>query len=198
MSATIKKKVPKGAMERIDELEKLVPNLITAINEAVSKLDARLNDLSEVVEVIGDKTGREEVVKLLGERREQRDRDNAAKAQEALQKAVEAGVAVAVETVEEKSLLVGVEYDTEGKPVPPARVQLMFNQIKPEVREKLLGKAPGTKVDTPSGGTFEVLEIFNIVDQTTVQATPAATQEPVPEAPPPAPEAVADTNQAGA
>lgn len=198
MVEPIKRKVPKGALERIDELEKLIPNLLSSINEALLRVDNRVSELADVIEVIGDKIGKEEVLKLLQERREARDMDNAVKAQEALQKAVEAGVAVAVDTVSEKSLVVGVEYDKDGKAIPPARVQLMFTQIKPEVREKLAGNGPGTKVETPAGGTFEVLEVYNLVDQAakTDQApTPAA---PTPTAPTPTTETVTDTASVGA
>lgn len=163
MVQPIKKKAPKGALERIEDLEKTIPSIVSAINEALVRADNRSTELSEVVDTLIELAGRETVTAAINSAREKRDRERAAAAEQALSDAIGRGEIASTDSVAENCLIAGVEYDKEGAPIPPGRVQVMTNQVVETVRTQILGKGPGTKADTPNGGTFEVTDIYAFV-----------------------------------
>lgn len=168
----IKKQVAKGAIERISEIEQSLPGLINAVNQGFVEFNSRVAGLAEVVEALVQKLGPEEVQSILAARRTERDQQRVEQAKQWLAQQVEAGSLAPAEAVTERSLLVGVETDAEGNAVPPGRIQLTIDRVNTEIRELLMGKPAGTKIQTPGGTTFEVLEVYNITESThTAEAT---------------------------
>lgn len=161
---SIKKQVSKGALERIDEIEQSLPGLINAVNQGFVEFNSRVAGIAEVLEAVVQKLGPEEVQNILSARRAEKDAERVQKAKEWIEQQVIAGALAPADAVTERSLLVGVETGTDGTPVPPGRVQLTMDRVNPEVRNLLLGKPAGTKIQTPGDTTFEVLEVYNITE----------------------------------
>lgn len=161
MSATIKNKLSKnkGALERIEDLEKIIPNIASSVNQGFTEMDQQLSGLTELVQAILTKVGPEEVQAIVRESRLAQRRAEVAQATEQIAKAVADGKLLVVDTIQDGDLVVGVETDVDGNVLGVGRVQLPTDKIRPELLEKLLGQPVGTRLDTP-GGVFEVQEIY--------------------------------------
>ena len=160
------RKQVKTALERIDLLEKGMERMAMLFDMVINQANQRISVVSETVEALSKITGPEAVAQVIVEDRKRKSEEAAAAAKKALDEAVAAGNLVAVETCSEKSLIIGVEKDKDGNLVGPERFQLHFSQIKPEFQEQLLGKGLGTKLTTETGGSVEVLELYDPVEKT--------------------------------
>jgi hypothetical protein len=94
-----------------------------------------------------------------------------------VQQLLDQGILVKAEKVSERSLLVGQETTkgTEEKPAEvifPGRQQLMFGQIRPDLKDKVLGATVGFQIDTPAGNVFTLQEIYDVTEK---KADPAPT-----------------------
>lgn len=141
----------KSALEHIGEAERVIPELIARINQAFMQIEQRLDNYGEAIDALVELAGGKGVVDSVIQRQ------RSAQATERLNVALKAGTLVAAEKVSERSVIVGSEFDSDGKPVPPGRVQVAFESIKPEYREKLLGQGIGFAFDivgddTEAGG----------------------------------------------
>jgi hypothetical protein len=172
------RKQVKSALERIEALEQTTNQIVMGVNEALNSQGGRLEGVANIVEAVVELFGAEVVdakIKEIADRKTLQNMENA-------KKALEAGVAdgrlVKADAISEKSLVVGRETKADGEVIFPGRVQLTFNGIRPEFQEKLKGQAPGFTVETPAGGKFEVLEVYDIIEKAPeAPAAEAATPE---------------------
>lgn len=162
-SGQAKAKVVRGALERITALEGDFQRFIQALQEVLEKnfqsLNERVTALEEVAQALVDLADKDKVKAQIEANRLKRVEIQAATARTLLNKAVEQGLYVATDTITDKTLLVGIEKDKEGKVLPPSRVQVPFDNLKPEYQVELLNKGPGAVVNTDTG-TFEVTEVY--------------------------------------
>lgn len=151
----------RSALDRIDAVESTINELVSSLNGVIQQLNARLADMSEKLQAVTDVVGVENVTKALDALAQAKAEKQLASAKEALNDALTKGHLVPAATIGENSLVVGREFDKDGNLIPPGRIQLTFSGIKAEFQEKLKGQGFGFTVDTPTGGKFEVLEVYD-------------------------------------
>lgn len=161
MNAPIKKKAPVGAFDRIAALERTCQQLVQSLNMLINQANERLSATAEVLNAVVKKLGPEEVQKLVEEERAAQEAARIAAAEQYIKDCVTKGTLVPSESMSDKSTIVGVELTPEGTPVPPGRIQIPFTSVVPDLQKQLLGKGPGTKVETQGGTTFEILEVYD-------------------------------------
>lgn len=179
----ISKALPKGALERIKDLEGQNQVLTQSFYELINQSNQRFNQNAEVLNALVELTGKDAVQAKLEELRKQRDADRVAAAEAQIKSQLEAGTLEPTDVITDVSTIVGVEYDKEGTPVPPGRIQVPFLSVLPQLQEKLLGKGPGERVETAVGTLFEVLEIYNAVVPPPAPVIDVADEETSPEVP---------------
>lgn len=188
MVQQIKKKIAKGAIDRIDDIEATIPNLINAFNQGFASIDQRVGSLTELLEALVEIVGAAEVKAAIEKRRLADAHAQADRARVWLQQELAAGRLEQVETVfdSENCVVVGVETSPEGAQLGAGRTQLSVDRIIPEVRAALIGNPVGTRVKTP-GGFLEVLEIYERKEVPAelaplpAEVSPVAPTEPVAE-----------------
>lgn len=169
----------RNALQRIEQLEQDLMNLAQGAQNGLNSLQTRINQSAEILDAVVGVLGKETVEAAVEQARAQVREDNAKAAKEALEAALKDGKLAAVPGdvgAGDKSILTGVEYDKDGKPVHPGYVQLAFASVKPEYQEKLRGKGVGFKFETEVG-SFEVTGVYDHVTQPEPEEAPA--QEPV-------------------
>lgn len=159
----------KGALERIEQLENDFPNLVEAMNSVLNQMSAKTTAVEEILEAVVREIGSEKIADLIVTIRKEKMAAEVAQAKAAIEKALAEGSIEPAEMVSERSLIVGKEVDKDGKQVGPEQVQLPYFQVKPEFQDKLLGQGVGYKMETSTGGTFEVLGIYNVVERKIIQ-----------------------------
>lgn len=165
----------KTALERIESLEINMGSIIQATNQVLNQVNARLSTIEETLAALVIEIGPDQVQARVDALRTEAAEARMKAAKDALDKATAAGDVVKSEAITEKSLIVGVEKDKDGKVIVPGRVQLTYTGVKPEFQTQLLGKGIGTIVKTTPGGTFEVTEVYDIVEKAPeAEATPAS------------------------
>jgi hypothetical protein len=161
----------RNALQRVEEIERVIPNIIGAVNEGLGKLQQQVSALAEIAEAVTEELGTEAINARVVANRKVKDASKTAAEQEAIAKAVAAGELVPAEAIAESSLMVFTEFDKDGKELEVgSRVQFSFMQLKPEFRAEVLGKKVGEKILVPEGHSFEVKSIFTIVPKTEAQA----------------------------
>ncbi|HVT63203.1 MAG TPA: hypothetical protein VHD33_06950, partial [Legionellaceae bacterium] len=88
---------------------------------------------------------------------------NSAAMKDALEKQLAEGGVKVSEVVGELSIIVGSEVDKDGNQIPPARAQVLFAQLTPELAALMLGKKVGDVVETPVGSKFTISELYDMV-----------------------------------
>lgn len=153
-----------GVVERVAQLEKTVGAIISGLNNELTRIGRATADISQVIDAVVDVVGQQRVQEQLDANQIKAKEEQAKAESEQLAKLLEAGSITTAETASESCLLVGVEYTSDGKPIPPGRLQLAFGQLASEQMKKdCLGKKVGDKIDVPGGGVFEILEIYEKV-----------------------------------
>ncbi len=175
MAKDIGKSKAKSALERIADLEQALQNILEAINKMFEQQHSRIGAVEQVVEAIGREVVEynfQVTIQAIG-------LDKATQAAETakanLKKALEDGVIVVSEIVGEKSVICGVETNKDGEVIPPGYLQVTYDSLRPEVKEKAMGQAVGAKVELPAGGTYEIQAVYDIVEK----SEEAAVQEDV-------------------
>jgi hypothetical protein len=161
--AQLAQKNSRNAIQRVEELEKLVPQVISATNNAVQQIQVQLSGAVEILDAVIQALGVETIEKIVTENRTRRADEQNAKTREQIDGLVAQGVLVAGDKVSEQSLVVFKEFNKEGVE-QVARLQHVFKQLQEEFKPQLLGAAVGAKVTAATGSSFEVLEIYEIVE----------------------------------
>lgn len=169
------RKKTKDALSRIQALEESIPQIIQGVNGAFGRMGAQVNHLQEVLDAIGEVVGEDAVQNALSDMRLRRAVKEAEEQKAAVDASLKNGDLKVVEVIGEKSLVVGVENDKDGKAIGAGRVQFYFTTARPEFQEKLLGKGVGTTLDLPTGGKFVAQEIYDSVEKAPVTEATEAT-----------------------
>lgn len=174
----------RNALERISGLENDFARLVQGVQAAVNEINQKLNTISEVLDAVVTLNGAEKVQQQMADTRRQRAEERAKASKDALDNALLEGTIEQIEKIEDGATITGVEYDKEGKPLPPGYVQLPFDTVKPEFKEKMLGQGVGFKFETEPGGTFEVTGVYKSVPQSEApDETPSDLEETGDESP---------------
>jgi len=169
----------KNAIERLDAIEQSITQVIAAVNQSLGNMNQQISGAVEVLDAAVQLLGVEAVQTQVVQNRRDRLKEEADRQAAQVEELKKQGLIVAADKVGEKSLLVGREFgkptevtdeqgQTQTKPgevIWPGRSQLRFAQIAKEIGEKMLGQPVGFQVDTPQGGKWEILEIYEIVEK---------------------------------
>lgn len=159
-----------NALERLDQLEKTVGNIVGAVNNSLGQVSQQLSGITEVLDAVVQTLGADTIQKLMAESRAAKAEEQAREEEAALKALVERGDVQAVEKVTEKSVVVGRETNADGTVRTPGRAQVAFARIDPAFQASFLGQSVGFTLDLPNGGKFEVLGVYEVVEKS---ATPA-------------------------
>ena len=167
-------KKPVLIMDRVKELEELTNGLAGYTQKEVEALKAGVAQMVEFLQALVQVTGQETAVQAqIKANRLKRDTERAERDQKMIASLVEAGVLVATESVTEKSILVGREFNKEGELLGGGRAQVPFSQFGEDMKSKVLGQGIGFVLEAPEG-RFEVVEIYEQAAPKLPQVAPAA------------------------
>jgi hypothetical protein len=185
MDTRVLEKKTRNALDRLDELEKALPQIVSGVNNSLSQLNNQLQGMTEIMDVLIENVGQEKVTAALAANRQKRSEDQAAAEKKSVDEALLSGTLENATEISEKTIVVGREFDKDGVVRIPGRVQVQFSRVSPEFQEKLKGQKPGFSFEIPStGGKFEVDEIYDVVPPVVPAPAPvAAAPVAAPEAP---------------
>ncbi len=161
---------------RLDGLEQNFTRFLIGVNNRVQNHEQRLSNLEEKVEALIELNGPVEVEAAVNRLRLERSRAEVAIEKAKLDEAIADGYVMAVEKVEERSLVVGRYLDETGTVVEPGRLQIPVPTVKAEFKDQLIGASVGAVIDLQNGTKFELTEIYN-VDEAKAQEVAAAKQK---------------------
>jgi hypothetical protein len=154
-----------NALERLDQVEKTVGNIVGAVNNSLGQVSQQLSGITEVLDAVVQTLGAETIQKLMTESRQAKAEAQAQAEEAALKELLAKGDIKATEKISEKSIVVGRETAKDGTVRIPGRAQVAFARIDPNFQSAFLGQGPGFSLDLPNGGKFEVLEVFEVVEK---------------------------------
>lgn len=164
--------------KQLKELQGFMGQLVNSVNQTLNQqvgpLLGRLNDVEEILSVLVEDYGAEEVNAAIAGRRAKKLEGDIATAKANIADGVAKGFLIPSEVVTEKSLVVGFESDANDVPQNPPWASLLFAQLREDLKPTFVGAAVGTKVANGSG-FFNITEIY-VVDEE--RAREAATQPP--------------------
>jgi len=163
-----------NALERLDQLEKTIPQIVAAVNQSVGQIQGQLSSAVEVLDAVVQTLGSDTIEKLILDSRKKKAEEQSDKEKQALAELVTQGAIVPANVVTEKSIIVGVETDKDGVVRVPGRAQVAFQRVDPQFQQGLLGQAVGFKLTLPNGGTFEVTELYEVAPPKASDAAEAA------------------------
>ncbi len=163
MGSGIQKKMTKSALERIKGLEDSLQQTVQAVNQTLNLIDRRFAEIEEVLAAV--KALNPAVENEISRARQARRDAHTEAARKALEAGVASGDIAVVEAISDKSVIVGHERNADGTDKEQARSQILFSTVKPEFQEQLRGKGIGTTITGTDGGTFEVLEVYDLVEK---------------------------------
>lgn len=153
--------------ERIEELENKV-RLLEQLAEKHTKeflLSRQYTAaLSEILNAMTEtKTlDAKELTSFITKRKEEQAKAELEKQKEQLKEAVSKGLYAFADEVEEDSVLVGKEFNKEGK-VSKEWSLTFYQDIDASLKEKVLGKKVGDVIDTFNNEKYEITEIYSRV-----------------------------------
>jgi hypothetical protein len=152
----------RNALERIDALENMFPNLIQALGRQIDSVKNKQNFLDELMDAIIGTVGAEKVAESLKDSRLQRALKEAESQKESTAKAVAEGKLKTAEIVGDNSVIVISSNNTAtGESVGAGWFRFHVSEIKPEVKAMLVGQSVGFE-GTEGGNTFKLLEIYDV------------------------------------
>lgn len=166
-----------NALDRLDQIEKVLPELISGINNSFGQLSQQINAQGELLEAIVGLLGKETVESSLKENRERKATELMESEKKALEELKAAGAIAVVEKVTEKSIIVGREYNSDGSLRHPGRAQVAYARVDANFKDKLLGQAAGFVMELPNSGKFEILEVCEVIQKPDAPALPEAAAE---------------------
>jgi len=168
-----------NALERLEVLERTVNSIGSATNNNINQIGGMTEVLDAVVQILGV----EAIQKVLSENRVAMAEAQSKAEEEALKELLSKGDIAESEKISDKSIVVGKETNPDGTVRPPGRAQVAFARIDPTFQEQFLGKSAGFVLDLPTGGKFEVLSVYDVVEKAETPVIPApVTTEPTAEA----------------
>lgn len=175
--------VIKPALERIEELERRSEallsnqqNMMEAVNRALSVTQDRIEVMERLCNAFGEILGQEKVQEVVTKHIEEQAFARAEVEKKAIADGVDSGALKPREDITANSVITGREILKNGDIRKPGWQQLLVNQAREEIRALLVGKKVGDKIDVPAG-QFEILEIYDIVEQAVAPASAPSPEE---------------------
>jgi CRISPR/Cas system-associated exonuclease Cas4 (RecB family) len=169
----------KAILARIEDLENGLQSLMEGLEAVLGKRDNSFRSLDEIVRAVVDILGEDKVVEAINASRAAKAEGAAKAAFDALEASKANGVAVAVDVISDKSILVVEQYNADGTPDVPAKVPVAVSSA-PELFADGFGKGIGTRIERENGYLI-VTEIYNIdevrVTQVEAESLEKAAQE---------------------
>lgn len=183
-----------NALDRLDELEKALPNIVAGTNNALQNLQNQHQTVTEILDALIEILGPQNVQNIMAANRQKRAEDQAAAEKKGIEDALAKGQIKVAEVISEPTIIVGEEFNKEGVSNVPGRVQVSFLRVAKDFQDQIRGKGVGVSFDIPqTGGKFVVKEIYDVVppeQQPKPEVPAAAAPEAAPaEAPAAAPAA---------
>lgn len=152
----------KGLEQRMKEIETGFAQIITGVDRRFGQVGQMLGQNSELLEALLEHVGADAVNDIVERKRMERAEANTAAEKKALEDAMNDGFVTVADAIAEDSFIVGYETLASGKPLGTGRQQVAFESLSEAYKEQLLGKGVGEVVKTPTGGTFEVKEVYKL------------------------------------
>jgi hypothetical protein len=176
----------KSSLDRIDDLEKLLEEqnkslkqVVTAVNGSLGQLNRSLEETKEMLNAVIGILGPDQVHKEVEANRLLALQKQVEETKSSIVKALEAGDIVAAEVASDNSFVAGVELKADGTAIPPGWSFVPMQKIEEEFRLQLVGKGVGHKISTKEGGSFELLEIYDMAEKKVEPAIPVPAQATV-------------------
>lgn len=157
------RKALKAPLIRIEKLENDLPQILQTVQQGFGIVDQKVRTVEEIVNALVSIIGLDKVQETVDANRNAQLQKESDAEEQGLNLAKDKGMIAVADEISDRSVIVGHEVDAEGKVLPPGRAQLLFAQVKEELRAELLGKKVGESIATPVGGQFIVDEIWDIV-----------------------------------
>jgi hypothetical protein len=188
--------------KQLAEVRKVGPAILQTVNNEYKNLShgiaQRLSRIDEVLTVLVEEIGVEEVNARIEARRLKAQMEEAERSKQAIAEGLQKGLLEVAFQVAEDSLIVGFETNADGTQASPAFSSLPFAQLQPHLKASFLNTKAGDVVGLPDGGTFTIDDIYKIQREKIEAAAAAereqtlkAMSEPPPEVLEPAAEAAA-------
>jgi hypothetical protein len=169
-----------NTIERVTQLEKVIESIIPAINKTFSNTNQQISEAVEVLDAVVKTLGPATIEVAMVEERKAKATQEMERQKNELSVALAEGSLVSVDKVTEKSLIVGKETNPDGNIRHPGRVQVVYSRVEADFQAKLLGQAVGYVLELPTGGKFEVVEVFEEVTKSVAPPASQAVVEAVP------------------
>jgi len=176
--ANLAQKNARNAMQRVEALEKIIPNIISATNQSLNQLQQQLAQSVEIMDALIQILGEETVGKVMQENRQFRNQKALEEAKARVAAEVDSGALKPAETVGPNSRIVFQELDANGKALEPGRAEFDVSKMLEPFRTEVQGKKAGDSIKTPAGNTFEIQEVYdNVEKKADVLVGPTSTTE---------------------
>lgn len=171
--ARVNAKRTANALDRLEQVEKTLTNVVSAVNGTVGNINQQLTSQGEVLQAVVTMLGRDAVEKTIKDAREAAATASMEAEKRALEELRLRGDVVTMEFVTDKAIIVGREYMPDGTVRHPGRAQVAFQRVDPQFQPKLLGQVVGFLMELPNGGKFEIVEVLQVVEKDEEVAPPA-------------------------
>lgn len=167
----------KTSSERLDSLEQLLQAVINGTNTALNQLNQKVSEtitkthaVGALVNALVELAGQEAVDAKVLEHSRKAAEQQAAQEKAEIQMLVAEGRLTKAEVVGDKSVITGAEKSSTGEVKHPGYARAELSRLTPEVQSLLKGKKVGDSVPLPNDvGSFEIAEIFDIVEKVPAQ-----------------------------
>lgn len=179
MDTRVLQKKTANALDRLDELEKALPNIVAGVNNSLQQAQQQLQAQSEILDAVIQALGMDTIQNIMAQNRVARAEAQMEADKKGIADALAAGQIKPGTEVSDVSIIVGKEIGTDGTVRTPGRVQLPFIRVGEQFKALLKGKKVGESIDLPNGsGKFEVTELYDVVPPELQPKAPAAEAAP--------------------
>lgn len=169
------------AMEKqLADVRKIGPAILQKLtgdmNQLAQAVSQRLNSIEEVLAVLVEEVGAEEVESRIQARRLKARIADVERSKQAIADGFSKGLLSEVPAVAEDTLIVGFETDAGGAQQNPPFSSLPFAQLQPSLKDKFLNAKVGDRIEIDDGGTFTIEALYKI-EKDKIEAVAAAERE---------------------
>lgn len=172
----------RSVSQRVDALEETIARALMGVNQRFQAVERQVGEFREgfagLIEMEGVSGALDE---FINQKRLQAMRNQAAAEKASLDAGIADGYVYAVETVTDKSIIVGRFVDAQGVVQEPGRYQLITPNLGKEYRDLVIGQKVGFVLPMvtdgqPNGTTFNLDEVYEVNEEkyAKVQADKAA------------------------
>ena len=165
-------------LQRVENHDKLLKVLQDNADNVLSSFRSSMTTAMETVEGIVLAMGEGFEVKVqeaITKKKQERAVERAAKEKEQVEQLVSQGVLKPIDTITDKSFIVGRVFDKDGNVVGAGRNQVEIANLQPaELQAKFVGQSVGFVYETDNHEKFEVLEAYEVLPPKATDAAPTA------------------------